>query len=142
MHNKNKKLEKLGIPISSNQASPGTMVETGTTAGKCIVNLSDHTLQPDKIKALSRGLNFCPTTKMDPIDAILQLIRFILDNNVFTFDNQFFIQTHGTAMGTKFAPQYGNIFMHKFEQVFLAAQDLQPMLYTRCINGIFFLWTH
>eukprot|EP00061_Rhincodon_typus_P005485 g25045.t1 len=33
-------------------------------------------------------------------DAILQLIRFILDHNVFTFDNQLFIQTHGTAMGT------------------------------------------
>eukprot|EP00061_Rhincodon_typus_P016469 g44704.t1 len=46
-------------------------------------------------------------------DAILQLIRFILYHNVFTFNNQFFIQTHGTAMGTRFAPQYANIFMHR-----------------------------
>ncbi|XP_072354047.1 uncharacterized protein [Scyliorhinus torazame] len=75
-------------------------------------------------------------------DAILQLIRFILDHNVFTFDNKFFIQTHGTAMGTKFAPQYANIFMHKFEQDLLNAQDLQPTLYSRYINYIFFLWTH
>eukprot|EP00061_Rhincodon_typus_P011191 g36030.t1 len=47
--------------------------------------------------------------------AILQLIHFILDHNVFTFDNQFFIQTHRTAIGTKFAPQYSNIFMHSYD---------------------------
>ncbi|XP_072440483.1 uncharacterized protein [Chiloscyllium punctatum] len=45
-------------------------------------------------------------------NTVLQLICFIL-YHVFTFDNQFFIQTHGTAMGTKFAPQYANIFMHR-----------------------------
>eukprot|EP00061_Rhincodon_typus_P018375 g47527.t1 len=76
------------------------------------------------------------------INAILQLIRFILNHNAFTFNNQFFIQTHRTAMGTKFARQYANIFMHKFKQDFITAQDLRPMLYTRYINNIFFLWTH
>eukprot|EP00061_Rhincodon_typus_P009288 g32677.t1 len=55
----------------------------------------------------------------------LQFIHFILEHNVFTFDNQFFIQTHGTAMGTKFALQYTNILMHRFKQDFFAI-DLQP----------------
>eukprot|EP00061_Rhincodon_typus_P011467 g36497.t1 len=73
--------------------------------------------------------------------AIPQLISFILKHNVFTFNNQPFIQTHGTALRTKFAPQYANIFMHKFKQDFFAAQDLQPMLYTRYSNNTFFLWT-
>ncbi|XP_072327005.1 uncharacterized protein [Scyliorhinus torazame] len=93
----------------------------------------------DGIAATASVLN---TDNCQSPDAILQLIRFILDHNVFTFDNKFFIQTHGTAMGTKFAPQYANIFMHKFEQDLLTAQDLQPMLYTRYIDDIFFLWTH
>eukprot|EP00061_Rhincodon_typus_P009310 g32720.t1 len=31
--------------------------------------------------------------------------------------------------------------MYKFEQDFFAVQDLQPTLYTRYINNIFFLWT-
>eukprot|EP00061_Rhincodon_typus_P010665 g35138.t1 len=82
------------------------------------------------------------TTNCQFPDAILQLIRFILDHNVFTIDNQFFIQTHRTAMGTKFAPLCANIFMHKFEQDFFAAQNLRPMLYTRYVDDIFFLWTH
>ncbi|XP_072357570.1 uncharacterized protein [Scyliorhinus torazame] len=93
----------------------------------------------DGIAATASVLN---TDNCQSPDAILQLIRFILDHNVFTFDNKFFIQTHGTAMGTKFAPQYANIFMHKFEQDLLTAQDLQPTLYTRYIDDIFFLWTH
>eukprot|EP00061_Rhincodon_typus_P014234 g41140.t1 len=42
-HTKKKKLEKLGITTSSNQASPGTMVETSTTTEKSI-NLSDYTV--------------------------------------------------------------------------------------------------
>eukprot|EP00061_Rhincodon_typus_P018927 g48319.t1 len=67
MYTKNKKLEKLGITTSTYQVSPDTTVESGTTTRKSIVNLSDHTLQLDKIEALSQGLNSCPTTKMDPI---------------------------------------------------------------------------
>eukprot|EP00061_Rhincodon_typus_P016715 g45073.t1 len=54
------------------------------------------------------------------LDANLQLICFTVEHNAFTFDNQFFIQTHGTAMGTEFAPQYVNIFKHRFEQEFFA----------------------
>ena len=32
--------------------------------------------------------------------------------------------------------------MHRFEQDLFTAQDFQPMLYTRYIDDIFFLWTH
>eukprot|EP00061_Rhincodon_typus_P001792 g15793.t1 len=56
------------------------------------------------------------TTNCQFPDAILQLIHFFLDHNVFTCDKRFFIQTHRTAMGTRFALQYANIFMHRFEQ--------------------------
>eukprot|EP00061_Rhincodon_typus_P004621 g23024.t1 len=97
-------------------------------------NPHDHS-----ITATASVLN---TTNCQFPDTILHLIRFILNHNVFTFDNQFFIQTHGTAMGARFAPQYANIFMHKFEQDLFAAQNLRPMLYTRYIDDIFFLWTH
>ncbi|XP_072422902.1 uncharacterized protein [Chiloscyllium punctatum] len=93
----------------------------------------------DGIAATASVLN---TNNCQSPNTILQLIRFMLDHNVFTFDNQFFIQTHGTAMGTKFAPQYANIFMHRFEQDFFSMQDLQPTLYTKYIDDIFFLWTH
>eukprot|EP00061_Rhincodon_typus_P007697 g29659.t1 len=63
----------------------------------------------DGIAATASGLN---TNSCQFPDAILQLFCFILDHNVFTFSNLFFIQTHGTAMGTRFVSQYANIFMY------------------------------
>ncbi|XP_043558925.1 uncharacterized protein LOC122556358 [Chiloscyllium plagiosum] len=79
----------------------------------------------DGITATSSVLN---TNNCQSPSAILQLIRFILDYNIFTIDNQFFNQTYGIAMGTEFAPQYANIFMHNFEQDVFAAQDFQSLL--------------
>eukprot|EP00061_Rhincodon_typus_P004776 g23401.t1 len=76
-YSKNRKYEKLGITTSRYQVSPGTTVETGTTTGKSIVNLSDHTLQTDKIKVPSQGVNFCPATKIDPLGLAADTEEFI-----------------------------------------------------------------
>ena len=46
---------------------------------------------------------------------ILQSMECILANN-FTFKDQYYIQLQGTAMSTKMAPKYANIFMHVFEE--------------------------
>eukprot|EP00061_Rhincodon_typus_P005622 g25370.t1 len=115
-------------------------VKTGTFLVKMDI-LTPYTSIPhqDGITATASVFN---TINYQFPGIILQQIRFILDHTVFTFDNQFIIQTHGTAMGTKFAPQYANIFMQKFKQDFFAAQDLQPTLYIRYSDDIFFLWTH
>eukprot|EP00061_Rhincodon_typus_P004192 g21965.t1 len=93
MHSKNKKLEKLGITISSNQASPGTSVECDTTTRKSIVNLSDCTLQLDKIEALSQGLNFCPTIKMDPLGLTADTVEFTWRNRL----REFFHKPQGVS---------------------------------------------
>eukprot|EP00061_Rhincodon_typus_P013015 g39114.t1 len=92
----------------------------------------------DRILATASVLS---TTNFQFPDAILQLIHFTLNHDVIIFDN-IFVQTHRTAMGTKFAPQYANSFMHNFKQDFSAAQDLLPTRYIRYIDDIFFLWTH
>ena len=48
---------------------------------------------------------------------ICDSIKFILDNNTFTFNNQHFIQTKGTAMGTKMAPTYANLVLAYLEEI-------------------------
>eukprot|EP00061_Rhincodon_typus_P005320 g24679.t1 len=53
------------------------MVETSATTGKSIINLSDHTLQPAEYEGLSQGLNFCPTTKVDPTGLTADTQEFI-----------------------------------------------------------------
>ena len=42
------------------------------------------------------------------------LIRIILTMNNFTFNSKHYLQKHGTAMGTKVAPSYANLFLGIF----------------------------
>lgn len=49
-------------------------------------------------------------------DFIGRAIEFILKYNYFTFNNKFYLQTQGTAMGTKFAPSHANLLMGMFEE--------------------------
>ena len=51
-----------------------------------------------------------------PDKEIIQLLSYSLKYNNFIFNNQCYLQTGGTAMGKKFAPNYANIFMAKWEK--------------------------
>ena len=60
---------------------------------------------------------------------ICQLIKFILENNVFSFNDEYFLQVCGTAMGTRMAPCYTNIFMAELEENFLSGYPYKPFAY-------------
>ena len=47
---------------------------------------------------------------------ILSSIHLILKNNYFKFENDFYLQQSGTAMGTKMAPTYAILFMGFLEE--------------------------
>ena len=49
---------------------------------------------------------------------VLESVKFILENNNLNFDNEYFNQIKGTAMGTLFAPTYANLTMGFFELTF------------------------
>ena len=63
------------------------------------------------------GTEFDPLTDYTPVRDIASLV---LKNNIFKFDGRHYIQTQGTAMGTRMAPAYANIFMHPIEKNILA----------------------
>ena len=46
---------------------------------------------------------------------ILEAIKLILENNTFCFNNEFYKQIKGTAMGTKFAPIYATLTIEYLE---------------------------
>ena len=73
---------------------------------------------------------------------ICQLIKFILENNVFSFNDKYFLQVCGTAMGTRMAPCYANIFMAELEENFLSGYPYKPLAYYRYIDDIFIIWSH
>ena len=57
--------------------------------------------------------------------------------NNFSFNEEHYLQIQGTAMGTRMAPSYANLFMAKLEQ------DLaRPHTWWRYIDDIFAIWQH
>lgn len=76
-----------------------------------------------------------------PKDFVEGLLTAILKHNIFEFDGKMYRQTRGTAMGTKAAPSYANLFMAQLEESFLATQDIKPVIWKRLIDDIFIVWT-
>lgn len=74
---------------------------------------------------------------------LLDAIRFILMNNFFAYDGGVYHQIKGTAMGTRMAPSYANLFMGSFESKFIMSNNpylSKIILYKRFIDDLFILW--
>ena len=65
----------------------------------------------------------------------------ILTMNNFSINNEH-LQKHGTAMGTRMAPSYANLFMGKIEQQAMDISLLKLFIWWRFIDDIFTIWTH
>ena len=46
-----------------------------------------------------------------PVDFLMKLLELVLKSNIFEFNSELFLQIIGTAMGTRAAPNYANLFM-------------------------------
>ncbi|XP_075438932.1 uncharacterized protein LOC142481350 [Ascaphus truei] len=97
----------------------------------------------DGIEAINRTLTKDPTVKIEQRRFILESINFILKHNLFKFDGTYFLQKCGTAMGTKFAPSYANLFMDNWETDTIWSEHefgADLVLWRRYIDDVFFIW--
>ena len=79
--------------------------------------------------------------KNTPNNAIIRnFLHFILKDNYFDFLNKHYLQIQGTAMGTKMAPPYANIFMAHIEKQITQPFNTHILLWKRFIDDIFFIW--
>ena len=70
---------------------------------------------------------------------IIYMTELILGRNVFEFNKEYFIQTSGTAIGTKLAPGCANLFLSIFERDMLDQYPIKPSIWIRCIYDIFMI---
>ena len=61
--------------------------------------------------------------------------------NNFSFNDNHYLQIHGTAMGTKMAPSYANLFLGYFEANVLENAPFKPHTWLRYIDDIFMIST-
>lgn len=94
------------------------------------------------LDACKHYLNLRPPNSKPSTNFILTLISLILSFNNFKFQDKNYLQIRGTAMGTRMAPSYANLYMGLLEKSFLAKQELQPFTWIRFIDDIFLIWQH
>ena len=96
------------------------------------------------LKAMEKELD-SREDKAIPTSFLMTLIRLVLECNAFEFDKKFFLQLFGTAMGTRMAPTYANIFMGCHEASLLenCPDHLKGYIfsYKRYIDDILIIWS-
>ena len=93
------------------------------------------------LRALREALNK-RDEKTIPTEELLKMAEFVLKNDYFEFGNQIKQQISETAIRTKFSPPYACIFMSDLETKFLESRHLQPLVWLRYIDDVYFIWTY
>ena len=74
-----------------------------------------------------------------PTQSLRRIFKLILQEFAFGFNGKNYLQTHGTAMGTKMAVAFANIFMSVGETEILNFSKTKPLEWERYIDDIFSL---
>ena len=80
-----------------------------------------------------------------PTEYIISMRKIILQNSIFSFDEQLYTQNEGTIMGHKFAPHYADIFLarnidQKVNDIFRKYEEKNPNSINRFLDDILKLY--
>ena len=100
---------------------------------------------------LEEGLAACKETlekrtdKSIPTEHIMKLLRLVMEKNIFTFNEETWLQLLGTCMGTRVSPTYACLFMGLLEKKMLENCPIHlkdfGYKWKRFIDECFILWT-
>ena len=91
------------------------------------------------IKAVTEALN-SREIQIPSTECIIEAVKICLEHNNSQFQDQQFLQTHGTAMGPKNACSYADLAMGIIDQK-AKSGETKPKLWWRYRDDIFDLWT-
>ena len=69
-----------------------------------------------------------------PVDNILELLAFCLNNTYFVFQDTYYEQNKGAAMGSPVSPIIANIFMEAFERKAIATALHPPRVWRKYVD--------
>ena len=96
----------------------------------------------DAISALLGKDNSFEDLTAIPARDICNLTELCLRSTYFQFQDRFFEQVDGAAMGSPLSPVVANLYMEAFETKALELAPLQPKMWIRYVDDTFVLWPH
>ena len=73
---------------------------------------------------------------------ICSLTELCLRSTYFQFQDRFFEQVDGAAMGSPLSPVIANLYMEAFKTRALELAPLRPKMWVRYVDDTFILWPH
>ncbi|CAJ0939389.1 unnamed protein product [Ranitomeya imitator] len=107
------------------------------------VNSLYTSISNEKGITAAKSLLESSTLSTNLVQLCLDLLRLVSYENFFLYEDTYYIQQQGTAMGSNVAPAYANAYMNAFELNFVYTDDRfkqHIQCYHRCIDNIFFIW--
>ncbi|KAL2099357.1 hypothetical protein ACEWY4_005837 [Coilia grayii] len=97
------------------------------------------------LEAIQYFLSQRPLEEKPSTDCICKLAEIVLTCNFFLFQNNFYLQVNGTAMGSKMACNYANLFVGYLEHKIIFNENKNPFLshiklYKRFVDDILVLY--
>ena len=71
---------------------------------------------------------------------LIKMLELVLKLNNFKFNNKHYLQVSGTAMGTRVAPTYANLFMEHYEKTYIYPHKHCPRKWLRFIDDVWGLF--
>ena len=118
----------------------GNIPENAILVSFDVVGLYPHIPHDEGVEAMRYYLSDRMVQNVST-ESLCHLAKIVLENNFFEFGKKKFKQKLGTAIGTKFAPPYANLFMVRLEEDFLEKAPYKPYLWLRYLDDIFAIWT-
>ena len=108
----------------------------------CTIDITDlYTMIPqiEGVLSLKKMLDHLQIKQIDglKIETIIRLSRFVMQNNYFSFDGQFYHQIRGGAMGSPLTLTIANCYMFFFERPIVNQIKNSVGLYLRYIDDLF-----
>jgi hypothetical protein len=76
------------------------------------------------------------------IDDVMELLEVCMETTYFQFEDKFYQQKDGMAMGSSLSPVVSNIFMEHFEKLAIDTTDLKPAIWLRYVDDKLVVWPH
>ena len=123
--------------LLSNQTNKNSLLGSKTMDSSLHTNIPQEEGTEIACKAYDSFPKYNPPI---PTRFLRYMLGLILNENSFKFNGENYLQTHGTAMGTKMALSFANIFMAESETTLIQQNETKPKEWKRYIDDIFSLW--